>query len=81
MKNMGILHRSQRIEIIAHQPNEVAANLDCMIVKMGAGEHEDKLARLLEIEQEIRTRNISVAYIDLRFARKVVVKQVNEVIR
>jgi cell division protein FtsQ len=81
IKDMGILHRSQRIEIIAHQPNEIAANLDGMIVKIGTGEHEDKLARLLEIEQEIRKRNIPVAYIDLRFARKVVVKQVNEVIR
>jgi cell division protein FtsQ len=81
IKDMGILHRSQRIEIIAHQPNEIAANLDGMIVKIGTGEHEDKLARLLEIEQEIRKRNIPVAYIDLRFARKVVVKPVNEVIR
>jgi cell division protein FtsQ len=81
IKTMGILHRSQRIEIIAHKPNEIAANLDGVIVKIGAGEHEDKLARLLEIEQEIKNRNIPVGYIDLRFAKKVVVKPVNEVIR
>lgn len=81
IKDMGILHRSQRIEIIAHQPNEITANLDGMIVKVGSGEHEDKLARLLEIEQEISKRDIPVAYIDLRFARKVIVKPVNEVIR
>lgn len=81
IKTMGILHRSQRIEIIAHKPNEIAANIDGVIVKIGAGEHEDKLARLLEIEQEIKKRNMPVAYIDLRFAKKVVVKTVNEVIR
>ena len=81
IKTMGMLHRAQRIEIIAHKPNEITANLDGVIVKLGAGDHEDKLRRLLEIEQEIKSRNIPVAYIDLRFARKVVVKPVNEVIR
>ena len=81
IKTMGILHRSQRIEIIAHKPNEIAANIDGVIVKIGAGEYEDKLARLLEIEQELKQRNIPVAYLDLRFAKKVVVKTVNEVIR
>jgi cell division protein FtsQ len=81
IKTIGILHRSQRIEIIAHKPNEVAANLDGVIVKVGAGEYEDKLGRLLEIEQEIKKRDIAVAYIDLRFVKKVVIKPVNEVIR
>jgi len=81
IKNMGVLHNKQRIEIIAHQPNEVAANLDGVHVKVGAGEHEDKLTRLSEIEAEIRKRHIPVAYIDLRFAKKAIVKPVNEVIR
>ncbi|MBI5848694.1 MAG: FtsQ-type POTRA domain-containing protein [Nitrospirae bacterium] len=81
IKNMGVLQKKQRIEIIAHQPNEVAANLDGVHVKVGAGEHEDKLTRLGEIEQEIGKRHIPVAYIDLRFAKKAIVKPVNEVIR
>lgn len=81
IKNMGVLHKKQRIEIIAHQPNEVAANLDGVHVKVGAGEHEDKLTRLSEIEEEVRKRHIPVAYIDLRFAKKAIVKPVNEVIR
>ncbi len=81
MKTMGMLHRSQRIEIIAHKPQEIAANFDGVFVKIGAGEHEDKLARLLEIEEEIRKRNIPVSHIDLRFAKKVIVKPVNEVIK
>lgn len=81
IKNMGVLHKKQRIEIIAHQPNEVAANLDGVYVKIGAGEHEDKLTRFSEIEEEISKRHIPVAYIDLRFAKKAIVKPVNEVIR
>jgi len=81
IKNMGVLHKKQRIEIIAHQPNEVAVNLDGVHVKVGAGEHEDKLTRLSEIEEEISKRHIPVAYIDLRFAKKAIVKPVNEVIR
>lgn len=81
IKNMGVLHKKQRIEIIAHQPNEVAANLDGVHIKVGAGEHEDKLTRLVEIEEEIGKRHIPVAYIDLRFANKAIVKPVNEVIR
>ncbi len=81
IKTMGILHRKQRIEIIAHQPNEVAASLDGVYVKVGAGEHEDKLTRFSEIEEEVRKRNIPVAYIDLRFAKKAIVKPVHEVIR
>jgi cell division protein FtsQ len=79
--SMGFLGRKERIEIIAHRPNEISANLDGMVVKVGAGEHEDKLARLLETEEEIKKKNIPVAYIDLRFSKKVIVKPVNEVIR
>lgn len=81
IKNMGLLQKKQRIEIIAHQTNEVAANLDGVHVKVGAGEHEDKLTRLGEIEEEISRRHIPVAYIDLRFSKKAIVKPVNEVIR
>jgi len=81
IKHMGVFQKKQRIEIIAHQPNEVAANLDGVHVKVGAGEHEDKLTRLSEIEEEISKRHIPVAYIDLRFAKKAIVKPVNEVIR
>ncbi len=81
IKKMGVLHKKQRIEIIAHQPNEVAANLDGVYVKIGSGEHEDKLTRFTEIEEEVRKRQIPVDFIDLRFAKKAIVKPVNEVIK
>lgn len=81
MRSTGLLSRKDHIEIIAHKPQELAVNLDGVVVKMGEGEHEDKLERLREIEEEIRERNIFVDYIDLRFANRVVVKPVNEVIK
>jgi cell division protein FtsQ len=81
IKKTGLTARKDRIEIISHKPQEMSVNLDGVVVKVGAGEYEDKLARLADIEQEIKRRNISVDYIDLRFANKVLVSPVNQVIR
>jgi len=81
IKNTGLLSRKERIEIISHKPQEMSVNLDGIVVKVGEGEYEDKLARLTDIEEEIKGRNISVDYIDLRFANRVLVSPVNEVIR
>jgi cell division protein FtsQ len=81
IKNTGLLSRKDHIEIISHKPQEMSVNMDGVLVKVGAGEYEDKLSRLADIEQEIKDRNISVDYIDLRFANRVLVSPVNEVIR
>jgi len=56
-------------------------NADGVVVKIGSGEYEEKLARLADIEQEIKQRNISVDYIDLRFANRVLVSPVNQVVK
>jgi cell division protein FtsQ len=81
IKNTGLLSRKDHIEIISHKPQEMSVNIDGIVVKIGAGEYADKLARLADIEQEIKQRNISVDYIDLRFANRVLVSPVNQVIR
>jgi cell division protein FtsQ len=81
IKNTGISAQKDHVEIIAHKPEELAANLDGILVKIGTGDYEEKLARLIQVENEIRKRQIPVDYIDLRFANRVVVKPVNEVIR
>ena len=81
IKNTGLLSRKDHIEIISHKPQEMSVNLDGIVVKVGEGEYEDKLARLTDIEEEIKSRNISVDYIDLRFENRVLVSPVNEVIR
>ncbi len=81
IKDTGLMARKNHIEIIAHKLEEISVNLDGTVVKVGAGEYGDKLTRLTELEEEIKNRQIPVDYIDLRFANKVVVKPVNEVIR
>ena len=81
IKNTGLLAQRDHIEIISHKPQEMSVNIDGVVVKVGSGEYEEKLARLSDIEQEIQNRNIAVDYIDLRFANRVLVSPVNEVIR
>ncbi len=81
IKDTGLMSRKNHIEVIAHRLQEISVNLDGTVVKVGAGEYGDKLTRLMELEEEIKSRGIPVDYIDLRFANKVVVKPVNEVIR
>ena len=81
IKDTGLLSRKNHIEVIAHKMQEVALNLDGTVVKIGSGEYADKLSRLIELENEIKARRIPVDYIDLRFANRVIVKPVNEVIR
>ncbi len=81
IRETGILARKDHVEIIAHSLDELSANLDGVLVKVGTGDYEEKLDRLIQVENEIRKRHIPVDYIDLRFANRVVVKPVNEVIR
>ncbi|MDA8082379.1 MAG: FtsQ-type POTRA domain-containing protein [Nitrospiraceae bacterium] len=81
IKETGLISRKDRIEVIANRPQDMTVNLDGVVVKVGSGEYHDKLVRYMELEDEIRTRNIPVDYIDLRFANRVVVKPVSEVVR
>lgn len=81
IKESGLMSRKNRIEIIAGRSQDMTVNLDGVVVKIGSGDYQDKLSRFMELEEEIRSRRIPVDYIDLRFANRVVVKPVNEVIR
>jgi cell division protein FtsQ len=80
IREKGLLFEKDHIEIIAHEPQEMSVNLDGVFVKVGVGDYEDKLLRLMEMEEEIKRRKIHVDYIDLRFENRVVVKPVKEVI-
>ena len=84
MKDKGFIAVKDRIEIIIPYgagPEDISMQVDGMLIKVGHGEYEEKLERLLELEDEIMRRGIPVDYIDLRFANKVIVKPINEVIR
>ncbi|MEJ2697756.1 MAG: FtsQ-type POTRA domain-containing protein [Candidatus Sulfobium sp.] len=81
IKKTGLLLEKDHVEIIAHEAEELAVNLDGTLVKVGTGDYEGKLERLMGLEDEIKRRGIPVDYIDLRFANRVVVKTVHEVVR
>lgn len=84
MKDKGFIAVKDRIEVIIPHgagPEDISMQVDGMLVKVGHGEYEEKLQRLLELEDEIMRRGIPVDYIDLRFANKVIVKPINEVVR
>lgn len=82
MNEKGFSSERDHIEIIAQKPYELTSIIDGTVVKMGSGEYEEKLKRMIELEQEIKNRGIHVDYIDLRFANKAIVKPViKEVIK
>lgn len=81
MNDMGLSSERDQIEIVISKPEELSSIIDGMVVKLGVGEYKEKLERLLELEEEIQKRQIAVDYIDLRFANRVIVKPIKEVIR
>lgn len=55
--------------------------LDGMDIKVGQGKYREKLSRFFDLSGEIGRRNINVDYVDLRFANRVVVKPIEEVVQ
>jgi cell division protein FtsQ len=80
MNDMGFSSERDQIEIVLSKPQELTSIIDGTVIKIGAGEYREKLERLLELEEEIKKRKIPVDFIDLRFANRVVVKPIKEVI-
>lgn len=82
IKDKKIATERNRVEIVADKgPESISMIMDNVVVKVGCGDYERKLQRLFQLEDEIRKRAIAVDYIDLRFANRVVVKPINEVVR
>lgn len=82
MNDKGFSPGRDHIDIFARKPHELTVTIDGTVVKMGSGMLEEKLKRLIELENEIKNRGIPVDYIDLRFAGKAIVKPItNEVIK
>ena len=82
LKEKRIATERNRVEIIAGKsPESISMILDNVLIKVGQGDYEQKLNRLFELENEIKRRAIAVDYVDLRFADRVVVKPISEVVR
>lgn len=81
MNDLGFSSERDQIEVIVSRPQELIALIDGTVVKVGSGDYREKLERLLELEGEIKKRNIPVDFIDLRFENRVIVKPIKEVVR
>lgn len=82
IREKGIAAERGRVEIMADKgPEEMALIIDNLVIKVGSGEYKQKLKRFFDLEKEIEKRAIAVDYIDLRFANKVIVKPVHEIVR
>jgi len=82
LKDKKIATERGRVEIVAGKgPESISMVLDGVLIKIGQGDYEQKLSRLFQLEGEIKKRAITVDYVDLRFANRVVVKPINEVVR
>jgi cell division protein FtsQ len=82
LKDRKIATERGRVEIVAGKgPENISMVLDSVVIKIGQGDYERKLTRLFELEEEIKKRGIAVDYVDLRFANRVVVKPISEVVR
>jgi len=66
------------VDITGQEPEDITLKIDKIMIKVGMGDFEKKLERLAFVRDEIQKRNMTVEYIDLRFADKIIVKPAPE---
>lgn len=83
VKRSGLAAEKNRVEItgVEERPEDLTLRVDGLVVRVGEGQYEKKLARLFELADEIARRWEKTEYVDLRFADRVVVKPVAGVSR
>src|SRR5208283_1741870 len=69
-----VLSYKGEVEISGQTPEDITLKVDNIVIKVGMGDFEKKLKRLEFVRGEIRKRSMTVDYIDLRFADKIVVR-------
>jgi cell division protein FtsQ len=78
LNEKGFSSETDRVEIVAHKPTELSVKIDGVLIKVGAGEYEEKIERLIKLEKDIKNMGVPIDYIDLRFERKAIVKPMSE---
>ena len=69
------------IELTGTRPEDITMKVDGVPVKIGEGDLPRKLEKLDFVRDELGKRNMSVEYIDLRFADRIVVKPLKQDVR
>ncbi len=78
MNVKGVFLERDHIEIIAHKPHEISIDIEGIPVRIGAGGYEEKLERLMRLEEDIKNMGVPIEYIDLRFENRAIVKPITE---
>lgn len=81
VKDEGIAAETGTVEIgnFSQGAENITVTIRGLKARVGKGRYREKLARLFELEDEIKRRDINVDYVDLRFDDRVVVKPVSAV--
>ena len=69
------------IELTGTRPEDITMKVDGVPVKIGEGDLPRKLEKLDFVRDELGKRNMSVEYIDLRFADRIVVKPLKQEVK
>lgn len=78
LKSMNIKNKTISIIGVEGGAENLALSVDRRMVKIGEGRHKEKISKYLEIEAELSRRWNGIAYVDMRFADRVIVKPVSE---
>jgi cell division protein FtsQ len=72
----GLATGRARVEIAGFEAGaeNIALMIDGLVVKVGKGAYEEKLARFFSLQGEFEKLAIDEEYVDLRFANRVIVK-------
>ncbi len=70
----NVFLKDEIIEINASKLENISMNISGILVLVGNGDYERKLENYLTLKEEIKKRNISVEYIDVRFSKRLIVK-------
>lgn len=81
VKEEGIAAETGTVEIgnFSQGSEYITVTIRGLRARVGKGRYREKLARLFELEDEIKRRDINIDYVDLRFDDRVVVKPISAV--
>ncbi len=66
----------EEVEIVAQRPEDMRLRVGGLTIMIGKGDYRKKLTRLVQLEGEMARRGIPAGYVDLRFARRVIIRPV-----
>jgi cell division protein FtsQ len=76
VKKKGFMDNRESVEIIADKLNELSLVVDGLHVKIGPYDYENKLDHFLQLESFIKSEDMNIEYVDLRFKKRAYVKPV-----